>query len=375
MNILILGEGPAEEAWAHALVDHPEHRLWAACPGLKAFPNLPGGHDLDDALATAGVEAVIVGGDPEFRAEGLRRAAAAGLPVICLHPPGPNADPYYQIALSRQETGAVVVPDLPARLHPGVAALVSALQTGGLGAYRELRYEFPVSSHTEDDLAGEHFPRVVDVVRRLVGEIEATTATGDPPGERPTLSLVVQLRGPEGRRAEVKLVAGSSDSARLVLTGTEGTIALEHDPSFLGASQLVSKRHGGPIENREVEAWNPHTAILEVLTRAVKSIDTPHPNLLDGTRAMEVAEATARSLRRGRTVDMFYEEMSEAGNFKSVMTGVGCGMLVGALGLYCVALAGWAFGYRWSVYLAWAIPPLLFLFLILQLFRFAIRKP
>src|SRR5215475_10861495 len=99
MNFLILGDGPEELAWAHALADHPEHRLWAACPGFKAFPDLPGGLDLDGALATAGVEAVVVGGDAALRAEGLRRAAAEGYPIIMIHPPGPDADPYYNVAM------------------------------------------------------------------------------------------------------------------------------------------------------------------------------------------------------------------------------------------------------------------------------------
>ena len=48
----------------------------------------------------------------------------------------------------------------------------------------------------------ETFARAVDVIRALVGEIEALTATGDPPGEDPDLELVVQLRarrGPPGR--------------------------------------------------------------------------------------------------------------------------------------------------------------------------------
>src|SRR5690349_15124980 len=133
MNFLVLGDGPDELAWAQALADHPEHRLWAAYPGFKAYPDLPGALDLDEALATADVQAVVAGGSGELRSEGLRRAAAAGLPVICLHPPGPNADPYYQVALSRQETGAVVVPDLPGRLHPGLEALRQALASSELG--------------------------------------------------------------------------------------------------------------------------------------------------------------------------------------------------------------------------------------------------
>jgi myo-inositol 2-dehydrogenase/D-chiro-inositol 1-dehydrogenase len=371
MKILILGDGAEEESWARALLDHPEHSLWAACPGFKAFPDLAGGRDLDEALATQGVEAVIVGGPPDLRAEGLRRAAAAGLPVIAVHPPGPNADPYYQIALSHQETGAIIVPDLPGRLHPGVEALERILASGSVGALRELRYEVPSSPH-EDDLAGFVFPRVVDVARHMIGEVQATTATGDPPGDRPTHRLIVQLRGSEGRAAEIRIHADASEPARLTLAGSDGAITLEHDPSFLGPSRLLRRPPGGPEMIEEIPTWDSHAAILRSLVAAVDG-QSVHPNLLDGTRAMEVAEATTRSLRRGRTVELFYEEMSEAGNFKSVMTGLGCGMLLMALGLYCVALAGLAFGYGWAVYLAWIIPPVLFVFLVLQLLRFAIR--
>src|SRR5579884_1253876 len=84
MMFLILGDGPAEWAFAQAVAGHAAHRLGAAYPGFKARPDWPTAGDLDGALATAGIEAVVVGGDPGLRAEGLRRAAAAGLPAIVL---------------------------------------------------------------------------------------------------------------------------------------------------------------------------------------------------------------------------------------------------------------------------------------------------
>jgi predicted dehydrogenase len=369
MNFLILGDGPEELAWARALAGHPEHRLHAACPGFKEIPDPPGTLDLDGALATAGVEAVIVGGGPDLRAEGLRRAAAAGLPIVCLHPPGPNADPYYNIALSRQETGAVVVPDLPARRHPGVAALEKALRDGAGGRYVLLEAKV---GPADGDLLGQVFPKVVDVVRALLGEVEAVTATGDPPGDRPAERLVVQLRGRGERRAEVRLAAGLPEPARLSVAGPEGELFLEHDLTFHGPSRLVRRAAGEPEATTELGPWDPKGAILDALAAAVAGSES-HPDLLDGTRAMEVAEATERSLRRGRTIDMVYEEMSEAGNFKSVMTSAGCGLLIGALLLLPLALAGPAFGLRWTIYLAYAIPPLLVLFVLLQLLRFSAK--
>src|SRR5262249_21708225 len=80
-----------------------------------------------------------------------------------------------------------------------------------------------------------------------------------------------------------------------------------------------------------------------------------------------------RSLRRGRTVELHYEEVSEAGTFKSVMTSLGCLVLLAALALMPLALTGPALGLRWTIYLAYAIPPALVLFVALQALRFAIR--
>ena len=195
MNVLILGDGPEERAWASWFASRPEHHLEAVHPGTLSveFPGVLAAADLDEALATAGIDLVVVGGPIEERGEALRRAAAEGLAIICLHPPGADSEPYYQVALSRQETGAVVVPDLPLRLHPGIARIRQAIRTGELGSFRGIRHECQVGAE-DIDLARQAFPRVVDVIRSLLGEIEALTASGDPPGDHPDLELVVQLR-------------------------------------------------------------------------------------------------------------------------------------------------------------------------------------
>ena len=90
---------------------------------------------------------------------------------------------------------------------------------------------------------------------------------------------------------------------------------------------------------------------------------------------MELAEATARSLRRGRTVDLHYEPISEEANFKSVMTSTGCMILIGALVAVLFALSGPPLGFNWTIYIAYLIPPVLVSFIVLQTLRFAVRKP
>ena len=84
------------------------------------------------------------------------------------------------------------------------------------------------------DLIRVAFPRAVDVVRALLGEIEALTATGDPPGEDPDFELVVQLRA--------RRIAPSRDPApirrlepgRLTLQAANGSLTLELEDEIAG---------------------------------------------------------------------------------------------------------------------------------------------
>ncbi|MDR3637730.1 MAG: hypothetical protein P4L84_28240 [Isosphaeraceae bacterium] len=372
MNFLILGDGAEELAWARAIAAHPRHSLLAAFPGFDEFPDVPEPSDLDDALAVIGVEAAVVGGGLDFRAEALRRVAAVGLAAVCLHPPGLDSEPYYMVALSREETGAVIVPDLAARLHPGVVALRQALGRGELGAFRTLRHESPVGPEGVS-LARQAFPRVVDLVRAIVGEVEAVTATGAPPGPDPTEELVVHLRGPQSRRAEVRLRSGPPGPSRLIAQGATGSLTLEYDPSFRLPARLIGTSADGTETANTLQPWDSHAALLDVLVAAVAGRPAS-PTLLDGTRATELAEAAVRSLRRGRTVEMHYEEISEAGTFKSVMTSFGCVLLLGILGVLPAALIGPALGMPWTIYLAYLIPPVLVAFVVLQSLRLGIRK-
>ena len=211
-------------------------------------------------------------------------------------------------------------------------------------------------------------------MRALLGEIQAVTATGDPPGEHPHESLLVQLRGPDARRGEVRVWTGPKEPARLVVAGADGSLTLEYDPARPGSARLVRRPAGGPKRDRNSSRGTRDGAILDVLDDAIAGRDA-HPDLLDGTRAMELVEATARSLRRGRTVDLHYERVSESGNFKSVMTSVGCVLLLLVLVALPVALIGPALGIDWTLYIAYAIPPVLILFILLQSLRFAAREP
>ena len=211
----------------------------------------------------------------------------------------------------------------------------------------------------------------------MLGEVEALTASGDPPGVDPGHELIVHLRAEGGRRAEIRL---PSETARLTLVGALGSLTLEYDPHFEWPARLIERSSGRDDERvTDLGTWDAHAAIFHVL-RAARRLETdldvrltPEPNLHDGTRSMELTEAVVRSLRRGRTIDLHYERISEAASFKSIMTSTGCMLLLGSLFVLPLALAGPALGFNQSIYIAYLILPLLILFAALQLFRFGIK--
>jgi myo-inositol 2-dehydrogenase/D-chiro-inositol 1-dehydrogenase len=372
MNVLILGSGEEELAWARWLTGRAEHRLDAALPGFSdpALARVPAPRDLEDALARPRIDLVIVGGPLESRAEYLRRAAAEGFALICLHPPALDSEAYYQVALSRHETGAVIVPDLRLRLHPGVRTLAQVLAESELGEFRALRME--TASGSSLDLARVVFARSVDVIRALLGEIEALTATGDPPGTSPELDLIVQLRSAGAQRAEVRAWAGPAEPIRLSLVASGGVVTLECDPAFQQTARLIRHTSGQADQTLELEPWDSHAALLGVLLASLgrrSDADLPSPNLLDGTRAMELAEATVRSLRRGRTIDLHYEAITEEATFKSIMTSTGCLIFIASLLALPLAMAGPPLGMRWTLFIPYVIPPILVIFVVMQTLR------
>jgi hypothetical protein len=70
--------------------------------------------------------------------------------------------------------------------------------------------------------------------------------------------------------------------------------------------------------------------MLACLAAAIDD-ESVEPTLLDGARSLELAETIDRSLHKGRTIDLYYEEYSEEGTFKGTMASVGCGLLLVAL--------------------------------------------
>jgi len=64
----------------------------------------------------------------------------------------------------------------------------------------------------------------------------------------------------------------------------------------------------------------------------------PPPTWHDLTRNVDLLDAVERSIRKRRTIDVYFDPPSERGTFKTQMTAVGCSLLVATLGFVIVYL-------------------------------------
>src|SRR5207248_1992378 len=96
------------------------------------------------------------------------------------------------------------------------------------------------------------------------------------------------------------------------------------------------------------------------------------------TRAMEVVDAAELSLQKGRTIEVYQQQLTERLAFRGTMAAMGCGLLLVAfLAVVVVAVLGGAEGIvRQKVAPAWPLVLLAVLafFLLLQAVPLLVRK-
>jgi myo-inositol 2-dehydrogenase/D-chiro-inositol 1-dehydrogenase len=374
MNLLVLGNDPVTVSFVRRLSELTgEFRILNTCPPL---PGYPGTTDLEAALATSDVEAALIGGSLEERGEWLRRAAGQGWVCLCQNPPGINTDPYYQVALSNHEFGSIVIPNLPLRYHPGIRKIRSETGPGTTaGAIRSIVIDAEFDGDSEN-LALEPFAAWADVVRFLLGDVENIAAMGFPPGIRPTERLTAQLRAGGEKRAELTIRTGTKRSyAKVTINADNALIELAFDPNSADAGMITQRANGeeGAGQAEPLGMWDRRKIILDLWLESFRKRQPTGLTLHDGIRSMEVAEGSMRSLRRGRAIDLYYEEVSEKNNFKTIMTSLGCMMVISVIFALPLILAGPALGLPFTLYLGYLIPLAMGGFVALQLLRLAIK--
>jgi hypothetical protein len=377
MHLGVAGGGTDIEALVAAAAARGDRIVRVADPSDR--------EGIDRLLDAAVCDVVAVGADgwpadaPALRADTVRLLVQAGRTLVLSQPLELSMLWAYEVDMIRRETGAVLVPWLPARLHPGVARLQTAVEEGlagggPLGPLESVRLERTMPVRTQETVLAA-LARDVDLVRLLVGEPArlATLGAADPASAWGTLA--VGFSGPDLLPARWQVSPGGPSTLTITLQHATGSVRVE-------APDAGPWLWSGPPP--AAEPFDAGAVMLGVIDRTVGGGGLPADQLAttvppatwsDAARAIELAETVPRSLAKGRAVDLHHEEFSEIGTFRGMMASLGCGLVLLALVVLLVATLiggiarefGWEFGKRLAEAWPAVILTVLSLFLLLQL--------
>jgi predicted dehydrogenase len=411
MRFALLGNDPDGLALAGALVDSGRHQMAAYTVPVADEVRRRWNDDArwvadgEEVLADPAVTAVIAAGSPASRPTQLRRALQAERHVLCVRPGELPLDAAYEAALTQGDTGCVLLPLLPAALHPGVgrlAAFVSRSETdspeaAAVGTFVLLAVEAAAAGEV---LVGEQTAKPAfpgwEVLRALGGEVEEVSAFAEQEEVRPSDVVLIAGRFAQGGLLQVRLLPRRpSPSVRLRVVGTRGEVELYLPQGWQGPAFVSWQDTGGERHEEAWDYWDSWSALVEVFETAVSGLPPeaehvpqqlreaiaeapaapraarrPPPGAAgpltwqDAVRCRELDDAAWRSISRRRASALEYPVASEEASFKGTMTLLGCGLVWGMLLL--VILSAWL---PWAKYV---IVPLLVVFLALQLLRYVI---
>lgn len=335
-------------------------------------------------------DAVLVGttGWGPERAEAVRMLVQAGRTLVLAHPLEPSMLWAFEIDMIRRDSGAVLIPYLPDRLHPFVGRLKAAIEAGlgstePLGQLESLKFERLMPDRTKPRVLAA-LARDADLIRALTGDPARLGTLGAADPDSAWSTLAVGFTGPAHAPVRWQVAPGTPAGLTITLQYARGAMQLTAPDDDTPWTWL-----GPPAATA---AADRAATMLDELSRALRrvapaeAIPIPPATWSDAARAIELADTVPRSLAKGRAVDLHQEEFSELGTFRGTMASVGCGLvLLGLLVLLAATLVGglasefdWELGK--SITGAWPVVVLavLSVFLVLQLLPLLIgpeKKP
>jgi predicted dehydrogenase len=319
----------------------------------------------EDLLTDADVDAVVVTGTGEERQQAVRQLVQAGKAVLVSPELLLPAAFYYEMALVEAEVPGSLFPLLGLRGIPLIVKLRAFLSQDALGRllHVQLIRKMAAANAADPLLSDAELSLALvcdaDLLRCLCGNYDQVTASRSGDDAYGCSLATVTFAGSAAPQAVWSASAGGEESEwRMTLVGEAGTAVLEGDPDRADFRLTLSLRgqnvtteqctdHPGPwllktfaesiapsVEpvgsNREKSDAPASTHRFDARAESGQTMQMRGMNSLWGelAQAVELVDAVNRSVRRRRTIDVYFDTPSERGIFKTQMTAVGCSLLV-----------------------------------------------
>jgi predicted dehydrogenase len=282
------------------------------------------------------IDAVLIGGSHPSILDGTKQFAAAGVPVLFLPQVEQGSTFIYELSLVRDDNHVLLFPAFWHRYDTAVIGLKEAIAEGQLGhvQFLQLRRELSRSS------AGTPLPQStvdaellydVDLLRWLGGDYDQITALRTGATTEGVLIQSVVLAGKSLPEANWSISPTEGPNQwRLTVRGDAATAELYCDESSRSwTCEINGKRLQGDerATARGLLKTFENAAALQSTVPASTSVPD-EGDWGDLVKCFETLDATHRSVRRRRTIELHFEPMSERAIFKTQMTAIGCSVLI-----------------------------------------------
>jgi len=311
----------------------------------------------DRLLDASLCDVVLVGADGwnAERATAVRTLVQAGRPLLLAQPLELSMLWAFELDMIRRDTGALLVPCLPDRLHPFVRRLREALTAslagvGGVGDVESLQLERRMTDRSRPAVLAQ-LARDADLVRTLAGDPAKLSTLGAADPDAAWGTLAVGFSGPAQVPVRWQVAPAAEPGLTLRLQSARGSIVIDA-PDDPGRPWTWTAPGAAP-ESVAFDRGAAMLAVIDLGIAAAAGHGSPSADAAtwaDAARAIELAETVPRSLARGRAIDLHREEFTEMGTFRGTMASLGCGLIVAALVVVVLAtlVAGIAREFGWK---------------------------
>jgi predicted dehydrogenase len=347
MNFAWLGDAPETLPLGRAIARSREHTLVCAAIAPNVHAELARNArglrlcgSWQELLADESIDAVIVSGDDDDVLQGARQLAAAGRMLVVFPTLGQSETFLHELALLESEGTARLYPACPWRFHPYMQ------RAGELGRIRHVKLDRHFAASAGNGLLQRHdldaaFLVDADLLRHLCGEYNQVTALRVGTAEEGYSAATVTLAGKAAATATWSCAANAAPGRApwtLCVTGESGQAVLSGDAARGEFTLHIEGTAASPLP--ETLTADTGAELLESIVATSKGDDhaasspatsisaTAAANWTDLTRDLELLYAVEQSLRRRRTIDVYYEAPSERSTFKTKMTAAGCSLLM-----------------------------------------------
>ncbi|WP_224270872.1 Gfo/Idh/MocA family protein [Haloprofundus salinisoli] len=280
-----------------------------------------------DALLD-GVDGVVVCSTNADHLAWVRRAANAGVDVLCEKPLAPSVDDAQQMVDICRHADVHLGVAMPLRFNQPVRNAKTAVENGALGEIRFLsgtnRGQMPGSWFVDEDESGggavmDHSVHIVDIVRWITGEdvrevyAETDTRFNDVPVEDLNLLSMTLTDGTEfvldGSWSKPDQWDFWGD-ATLRLVGTEGVVSIDCFDQKLKQTRDT----GDPGIQSVFWGSNPDEGLITDFVEAVADDRPPMKTGADAVGDVAVVEAAYESANRTEPVDVEASELTSTTN-------------------------------------------------------------